>query len=159
MSGITEKMLEDFANGTSNIETVIGYYGLELDNRGGGEVEVYDGDVEIYTITTDLTLSDFERLPYEWEKFVNYKGDDTQIQAQAEELQIILKEYYDNDYLDITHNVNSDLLDGFERFVANNHEEVSDFEHDFNFYVFAHVSDNSFNPEDLIQTRLRRIKQ
>lgn len=155
MSGITEEMLENFVYNTSNIESTLGYYGLELDNRGGGEVDVYDGQVEIYAITTDLTLSDFERLPYEWEKFVNYKGDN--LYAEAEKLQIILKEYYDDDYLDIVHNVNSDLLDGFERFVANRYEEVSDFEHDFDFYVYIRISDNSFDPEDLIQARKEEL--
>lgn len=151
MSEITEKMLEDFANGTSNIESVIGYYGLELDNKGGGEIDVYDGVVEIYAITNDLTLSDLERLPNEWEKFVNYKGDN--LYAEAEKLQIILKEKYDNNYLDIAQHVSSDLLDAFERFVANRYEEVSDFEHDFDFYVFFHISDNSFEPEYLIDER------
>lgn len=155
MSRITEEMLENFANGTSNIESTLGYYGLELDNRGGGEVDVYDGEVEIYAITTDLTLSVFERLPYEWEKFVNYKGDD--LYAEAEELQIRFKEYYDDDYLDIAHHVNSDLLDAFERFVANKHEEVEDFEHEFNFYVHVRISDNSFNPEYLIQARKEEL--
>lgn len=151
MSEITEKMLEDFTNGTSNIETVIGYYGLELDNKGGVEVDMYDGIVEIYAITTDLTPSDFERLPNEWEKFVNYKGDN--LYAEAEKLQTSLKEQYDDDYFDITYNVSSDLLDSFERFVANKYEEVEDFEHDFDFYVYVNVSDNSFNPEDLIRAR------
>lgn len=155
MIEITEEMLEEFANGTSNIESVLGYYGLELDDRGGGEVDVYHGEVEIYAITTDLTLFVLEKLLYEWEEFVNYKGDD--LYAEAEEFQIRLKECYDENYLDIARHVSSDLLDAFERFVANKHEGIFDFEHEFNFYVLFRISDNSFEPEDLIQARKKAL--
>lgn len=153
MSGITEEMLEEFVNGTSEIEHTIEYFGLNLEFTGGGELNVSDGLIEFYAITDDLTIKDIKRLPYDWKKFVEFKGDKKQVQAQAEKLQETLKEYYNENYLDVEYDIDFNLKDSFQRYVANKYEEVDDFDYDTEFIAFIRISENSFDPEDLVQAR------
>lgn len=91
--------------------------------------------------------------------FVDFDGSEKAIQDKAEELQEILKEYYEDNYLYMNdyqyedYEVNKDLEDAFERFVANKYEEVDDFEHDYYIRVLITLSANSFNPEYLMNRR------
>lgn len=155
MTQITGKMLEDFAF-SGEVENVLDYWELKREDGLGFD---FDDGLDVYAITKDLKMDDFNTEVKAFNDFVDFNGSEKEVQDKAEELQEILKEYYEdnylymNDYLYEDYEVNKDLEDAFERFVANKYEEVSDFEHDYYIRVLITLSANSFNPEYLMNRR------
>lgn len=155
MTQITDKILEDFAF-SGEVENVLNYWELTREDGLGFD---FDNGLDVYAITKDLTMDDFNTEVKAFNDFVDFDGSEKAIQDKAEELQEILKEYYEDNYLYMNdyqyedYEVNKDLEDAFERFVANKYEEVDDFEHDYYIRVLITLSANSFNPEYLMNRR------